>query len=74
MNHWKLSRCEFGQYEAVAVCLGDSLARVMLRVKVCKSRRVTTAVWWRVWDMSGVEDIDDAHGHAASGTHHPVGR
>ncbi len=38
------------------------------------SRRIATAVWWGVGDMSGVEDVDDAHGHAASGTHQPVGR
>ena len=37
------------------------------------SRRVASTVWWRVRDMSGVEDVDDAHGHAASGAHQPLG-
>ena len=53
--------------------VGGESARAMLRGSACKSRRVAPAVRWRVWDMSGVEDIDDAHGHTASGTHQPLG-
>ena len=53
--------------------IGDSLVGAILRGNGCGSWRVATAVRCRVWDMSGVEDIDDAHGHSASGTHQPVG-
>ena len=38
------------------------------------SRRIASAVQWWVRYMGGIEDIDDAHGGAASGAQQPGGR